>query len=175
MKKFTFLSLFLITVAAYGQELISDGSFESSSGTPNASSSPWKAAGSTSLDIPNNPSLANTGDKSLRFFVSSDQIFVYQDITAEANTTYTLSLSYFVSAIETESGERPLISIRKGDYPSNSFLVANTPLDLSTTAGSYIDYNLTFTTDTETNLEFYITRRITDKQLRFDDISIRKT
>lgn len=78
MKKITLIFFSVLTVASYGQELISDSSFESSSGVLTISSTPWKGSGSN-IFVFNNSSNANSGVKYVNVGVNNgSNNFLYQ-------------------------------------------------------------------------------------------------
>ena len=174
MKKITFFLALFVCLLSYGQELITDPSFEGSSTDPlTASSSPWKASG-INIAVQGNSSNANSGDKYVNVGVNnSSNTFLYQQITTEASTTYTLTLSYRMNATE-EVSLSPLVSIRRTTF-NGEFVMTNNRLDGSV-ATTWLKETYTFTTGvSDTSVFFTFVRPSGGAVVRVDDISIRKT
>ena len=174
MKKITFFLALFVCLLSYGQELISDTSFESSSGTLTVSSTPWKGSGQN-ISIINNSGNANSGDKYVNLGVNNpSNTFLYQQITTEVNTTYTLTLWYRMNATEIVSLS-PLVAVRRTTFTSGDFVMSNTRLD-GGTATTWLKETYTFTTGgSDTSVFFTFVRPSGGAVVRVDDISIRKT
>jgi len=185
MKKITFLITLLITVSlSYGQELITNGTFESltTGGLPGngaAANGVW-TSGSGGVNVQD--VMANSYEGTKYINMGNDFRNIRQFFTATANTDYVLSIRYRNNFDNVTTTDAPFVSIRINDglFSGNGTIIESQQIDPFYDANlkTYQEFQLQFNSGSNTNLVFYIFKpergvnTNLNNAVRLDNISI---
>lgn len=186
MKKITFLLSLFISTICLGQELITNGTFESLStgnlpGNSGAANGVW-TSGSGGVAVQSNVTNAYAGTNYTN--MGNDFRNIRQFFTATANTDYTVSFRYRNNFDNVDATDTPFVSVRVNDGTSNgngTIIESNQiPAFYSSTLTNYTEYTFTFNSGSNTNLVLYMFKNSRasggpNNAVRLDNVSIMPT